>query len=95
MTSTEATLSWSDGTTDGGRPVQGYNVYLREKGTKKWNKITKSLVKSKSHTLTNLEPEKEYEAQVTAVNEAGESEPSPVSKPFQLTEDEETTKCKS
>ena len=60
----------------------GYHIYVKEKGQKHWNKTTKSLVKTKSHAIPDLTTNHEYEAQVTAVNELGESEPSAASKPF-------------
>ena len=79
----EATLTWPEGPAEGG-PAEGYNVYVREKGQKQWKKVTKTVTKKKSHTVTDLAVDKEYEAQVTAVNTAGESEPSDTSKPFKL-----------
>lgn len=82
-TPTEATLTWQEGPGEGG-PVDGYNVYLREKGQKLWKKVTKNVTKKKTHTLTDLTVDKEYEAQITAVNAAGESEPSQTSHPFKL-----------
>lgn len=81
---TDATLTWEDSTSDGGSPISGYNVYIRENGTKPWKKVTKTVIKKKTHVLTELDVDKEYEAQVTAVNDIGESEPSQASKPFKL-----------
>ena len=93
-TPTEATLSWEDGGSDGGSPITGYNVYVREKGTKPWKKVTKSVIKKRTHVLTELTVDKEYEAQITAVNDVGESEPSEASTPFKLTP-KDTKKAKA
>ena len=94
-TPNEATLSWEDGESDGGSPIDGYNVYIREKGAKQWKKVTKTVTKTRSHVLTELDTEKEYEAQITAVNDVGESEPSAASKPFALSPGEPKKKTSS
>lgn len=59
-------------------------MYLREKGTKTWRKVTKVAVKTTKHVLQDLKAKVEFEAQVTAVNNAGESEPSQPSDTFAL-----------
>ena len=84
ITKTEATVSWPAGKVDAAAPVDGYDVFVREKGSKTWKKVTKSLVKGTRYVVTELEQLVEYEAQVTAVNEAGESEPSKPSAAFKL-----------
>ena len=84
ITETAATISWPEPKLDRDEPVDGYNIYLREKGAKKWRKVTKAVVKKTSHQLSELEQGKDYEAAVTAVNQAGESEQSKPSSAFQL-----------
>lgn len=82
ITDTQATITWPASKEEESAPVDGYNVYLREKGTKKWRKVTKTLVKSTKHVLDNLESEQEYEVQITAQNALGESQPSVPSDTF-------------
>lgn len=79
---TEATVEWAVSTATPTQPVDGYHVYLREKGKRAWKKVTKNIVKTTEHVITDLIPAQEYEVHITAVNQIGESAPSPTSKPF-------------
>lgn len=84
ITNTEVTLEWEAPSATKEAPVDGFNVYLREKGTEEWRKVTKDLTKEKIFILGSLESGLEYEAKITAENEAGESEPSPASDAFRV-----------
>ncbi len=67
---------WKKPKNDGGNPVQGYNVERREKGQDKWVKQNKDLVKEEAFFDSKVQPKKEYEYRVAAVNEEGEGDKS-------------------
>ena len=82
MTATEATVDWAEVKATPKVPVDGYNVYLRQKGKKDWKKVTKKIIKKSQHRLADLIEETEYEVQVTTTNDSGESKPSEPSDMF-------------
>lgn len=63
-------LAWKPPESDGGNPIKGYVV---EKRTPKgeWVKAVPGLLSGTSATITGLEPGREYEFRVAAVNEGG------------------------
>jgi len=69
-------IVWKKPKNDGGNPVQGYNVERREKGQEKWVKQNKDLVKDEVFFDSKVQPKKEYEYRVAAVNEEGEGDKS-------------------
>lgn len=78
----EATIQWAEPKTDGGSPIQGYHIYIREVESSYWKKLTKSLVTVRKYVCLNLVSGKTYEVQITATNDAGESKASPPSDEF-------------
>jgi hypothetical protein len=80
------TLEWEAGPDDKDTPIEGFNVSVREKGSTRWRKVTKEVSKKTSYSVTDLNPGSEYEAQITAVNPAGESKPSVPSAVFKVGE---------
>ena len=73
----DATVEWTEPKTDGGAPVQGYHVYIREVNSTNWKKLTRTLVTERKYVCSSLVSGKSYEVQVTATNDAGESKASP------------------
>ncbi|CDS41841.2 expressed conserved protein [Echinococcus multilocularis] len=63
-------LSWKPPDSDGGNPIKGYIV---EKRTPKgqWVRATAGIIPDTTAALTGLEPGREYEFRVAAVNEGG------------------------
>ncbi|XP_022101402.1 myosin light chain kinase, smooth muscle-like isoform X2 [Acanthaster planci] len=77
---TSLTLSWPGPSYDGGSRILGYVVEMcRADEDRKWQNVTSTA--STSHVISNLKPEVEYLFRVSAENEHGVSEPSPVSDP--------------
>lgn len=63
-------LTWKPPDSDGGNPIKGYVV---EKRTPKgqWARATAGVIPDTTATLTGLEPGREYEFRVAAVNDGG------------------------
>ena len=81
---TGVTLEWTASPEDTDTPLDGFNVLVREKGSQRWRKVNREVSKEPSFVVTGLTRGTEYEVQVTAVNKAGESKPSPSSDTFKL-----------
>ena len=47
-------IGWKKPSNDGGNPVKGYVVERKEKGGKKWTRITKDIIKVKYIELKNF-----------------------------------------
>ncbi|VDN97428.1 unnamed protein product [Rodentolepis nana] len=66
-------LTWEPPESDGGNPVQGYIVEKRNpKG--EWIKALPGILPGTNATITGLEPGREYEFRVAAVNEGGQGD---------------------
>ncbi|VDO68304.1 unnamed protein product [Haemonchus placei] len=63
-------LKWNKPTEDGGSPIYGYDVYIRENGGE-WIKMNDELVFANRYVVGDLHSEIRYEFKVEAVNEAG------------------------
>lgn len=73
-TSEEAiTLQWGRPFNDGGSPIQGYIIEKREMGTTDWVKVNFGIHPDTRLKITAVQPKKEYEFRVCAVNAAGQS----------------------
>ena len=69
-------MSWKPSEQDGGSPIKHYTVEKREKFKRSWTQVTQvKPTEALSCVLTDLTEGKEYEVQVTAVNEVGLSKP--------------------
>ncbi|XP_072021853.1 twitchin-like isoform X7 [Amphiura filiformis] len=73
---TSAKVSWEPPENDGGSPVTGYIVEVKDPATGKWNKANNYPVKGTSYEVPNLEEGNEYQFRVVAENEAGPGKPS-------------------
>uniref|UniRef100_A0AC34RIM6 Twitchin n=1 Tax=Panagrolaimus sp. JU765 TaxID=591449 RepID=A0AC34RIM6_9BILA len=67
-------IAWKPPANNGGSPIQHYIVEKREKGSPVW--MNAGSTPGTSMSVTGLRKGTEYEFRVTAVNEAGPSEPS-------------------
>jgi titin len=72
-------LTWSPPEKDGGSPIKGYIVEIQDEGSSFWNRITDvdALHETTELTVPGLKELKHYKFRVTAVNDIGESDPSP------------------
>ena len=76
-------MSWKPSEKDGGSPIKHYVVEKREKFKRSWTQVTKvKATEELSCDLSDLAEGKEYEVQVTAVNEVGSSKPLESEKPL-------------
>lgn len=69
-------IEWKPPTDNGGSPIQNYIIEKKEKGSPLWTVAGKTDGAETSFSAKGLKPGAEYEFRVTAVNEAGNSEPS-------------------
>lgn len=74
-------LEWKKPDSDGGAPIEKYIIQMRDKDGRKWiDAATVPGDRVKGRVTSNIQEGHEYEFRVVAVNKAGPSEPSDVSK---------------
>ena len=73
------TLAWSAPERDGGSPVKGYIIEIQDEGSSEWARINDadSLHPTTEFTVPSLRELKLYRFRIIAVNDIGESDPSP------------------
>jgi titin len=69
-------LKWEKPKKDGGNPITGYNVEMREKGSNQWVPCNNFPTKATEYTASGLREGQTYEFRVAAVNGAGPGMPS-------------------
>jgi titin len=74
--STYIKLKWEKPKKDGGNPITGYNVEMREKGSTVWAPCNSYPVKVTEYTASGLREGQTYEFRVAAINGAGPGAPS-------------------
>lgn len=74
-------LEWTPPADDGGRPVTGYIIEKREKGSPDWFKVNNYPSPDTKFTVPNLKEGTTYEFRVMAVNDAGPGKPSRATQP--------------
>lgn len=78
-TKRSVTLSWTPPAKDGGRPITGYIIEIQDEGTAEWTRVNdaENLHPTTVFTVPNLKELKKFRFRIIAVNDIGESEPSP------------------
>ena len=75
-----ATIEWLKPENDGGSEVTNYLIEREERKSIRWVKVNRdSILKDTSFKVTDLQEGNIYQFRVTAMNAAGDSEPSEVS----------------
>lgn len=74
-------LKWEKPKKDGGNPITGYNVEMREKGSNNWVPCNSYPTSGTEYTASGLREGQTYEFRVAAVNGAGPGAPSRPTKP--------------
>ena len=67
-------LEWDPPMKDGGAPIEGYIVEMRDPDTKEWKEVAQ--VPDTNASIKGLKEGKEYQFRVKAVNKAGPGQPS-------------------
>ncbi|XP_018789320.1 PREDICTED: twitchin isoform X17 [Bactrocera latifrons] len=75
-------LAWNPPQTDGGAPIQKYIIQMHDKSGRGWVDTATVPGDHTKGTVSNVEEGHEYEFRIVAVNKAGPSEPSDISKPI-------------
>jgi titin len=78
-------LEWSEPSSDGGCPLDGYTVEYRAEGSKRWMTANAEPVGDCRFIVKNLLEDIGYEFRVIAQNKAGPGEHSQVSSPAKIT----------
>nr|XP_006823014.1 PREDICTED: titin-like [Saccoglossus kowalevskii] len=73
---TSMKLNWSPPDEDGGSPITGYTVEMKEQFGFRWSKVNKISVTDTSYKVEGLKEGNEYEFRVCAENKAGVGKPS-------------------
>lgn len=73
-------LEWQAPKDDGGSPIEKYIIQMRDKAGRGWTDAATVPGSRTNGQVTSVQPGHEYEFRVVAVNKAGPSEPSDVSK---------------
>ena len=84
MTPSSMVLEWSEPTSDGGCPLDGYLVEYRAKDSKRWMTATAEPIGDCRFIVKNLMEDLDYEFRVVAQNKAGLGEHSEVSSPTKI-----------
>lgn len=73
------TLTWKPPESDGGNPIKGYIVQIQDEGSSEWHRLNDvdSLIPTTEFTVPSLRELKRYRFRIIAVNDIGESDPSP------------------
>ena len=74
--STCVKLKWEKPKKDGGNPISGYNVEMRERDHNNWIPCNKYPTRGTDYTASGLREGRTYEFRVIAVNDAGAGAPS-------------------
>ena len=75
-------MTWTPPQSDGGSPITGYVVEMKETVSTRWTKATREPIEHTTLTVESLTTGREYEFRVCAVNMAGTGQPSDMSKTF-------------
>ena len=76
VTKEAMTVHWQEPVNDGGNPVVGYHMEMKERNSILWKKVNRSIIRSTHYRVPNLQEGLEYEFRVSAENNAGIGKPS-------------------
>lgn len=79
ITDDSVTLSWMTPRSDGGSPITGYVVEMKEALGTRWIRATRRPIHDTNVNIPNLARGREYKFRVIAENDIGQSEAGPVS----------------
>ena len=82
---TFVSLAWEPPANDGGRPITGYLVEKKEKGTQEWVRVTTFPIPTTDFVVPSLSDGQTYDFRVMAVNEGGIGKPSKTTGPVTAT----------
>lgn len=73
------TLTWTPPERDGGSPIKGYIIQIQDEGSSDWVRVNDldALHPTTEFTVPSLRELKLYRFRIIAVNDIGESDPSP------------------
>ena len=78
------TVSWEPPESNGGSPLTGYVIELRDRTSVKWSAVQVTKADELSAIINDVIENKEYIFRVKAENKAGEGKPSAASRPVNI-----------
>ena len=69
------TISWKPPADDGGSPLTGYIIEMKEANRQYWSVVNKVAASITSYSIQELRQNAEYDFRITAVNKIGHSDP--------------------
>ena len=69
------TISWKPPADDGGSPLTGYIIEMKEANRQYWSMLNKVAASLTSYLVQELRQNSEYDFRITAVNKIGHSDP--------------------
>ena len=67
-------IAWKPSETDGGSPLTGYYIEMREAPKSSWQRVATVAPENTSHHIENLKEKKEYFFRISAENKVGRSD---------------------
>lgn len=77
-------IAWGIPETDGGAPLEGYNIAIRDTKKTMWMEVGKVAAPIQKFTIRDLQEDHEYLIRIFARNEIGLSEPLESDEPFKI-----------
>ena len=71
---TSVVISWKPSENDGGSPITGYYIEMREAPKSSWQRVATTSPENTSHKVENLKEKKEYFFRISAENKVGRSD---------------------
>jgi titin len=87
VTEKSATVSWKAPESDGGLPLTGYLLEVRDSRRTAWKKVADLKPSQTSHTVPDLDIGNDYFFRVTAINKEGSSSPLQTQEATKITKD--------
>lgn len=77
-------VEWGIPETDGGAPIQGYNIAIRDIKKTMWMEVGRTTSSTQNFNIKDLEEDHEYMIRIFARNEVGLSEPLESEEPYKV-----------
>lgn len=77
-------VEWGIPESDGGAPLEGYNIVVRDIRKTMWIEVGRTTVENQSFNIKDLQEDHEYIVRILARNEIGLSDPLESEEPYKV-----------